>query len=180
MSNARRKVKIDGVEAGYAEAIPPRPFSEGLDSGDPWIRLISGLMDTAFRVPGTKVRFGVDPLIGLFPGIGDGAGAVVSVFLIGMSARYGLPKIVLARMALNALINGVIGTVPFAGDLFSVWFKSNAANYELLRKHAGPRRASTTWDWMFVGGLIGAVLLGIGLALVGVWVVLSGLFGWLF
>jgi len=180
MSESRRKVKIDGVEAGYAEVIPPRPFAEGLDSGDPWIRLVSGLMDTAFRLPGTNVRFGLDPVIGLFPGVGDGAGAVVSALLIAMSARYGLPKIVLARMALNALINGVVGTVPFAGDLFSVWFKSNAANYELLRKHAGPLRASTTGDWVFVGGLIGGVMLGIGLAVLGIWTLVSGFLRWVF
>src|SRR5690242_9777983 len=122
MSNqSQRKVKIDGVDAGYAKVIPPQE-QEGAHSGDPWIRLIAGLMDTAFRLPGTNVRFGIDPLIGLFPGVGDGAGALVSVFLIAMSARYGIPKIVLARMALNALINGVVGTLPFAGDLFSFWF----------------------------------------------------------
>jgi len=187
MVQPKRKVKIDGIDAGYAEVLPPHvtsASSDGRDPGatgdDPWIRLISGLMDTAFKIPGTSIRFGLDPLIGLFPGIGDSAGAIVSVGLIAMSARYGIPKIVLARMAMNALINGVVGTVPFAGDLFSFWFKSNAANYELLRKHAGTRRVSTTGDWIFVGGLIGGVLLGIGLAVAGVLMVLNAIFRWLF
>lgn len=152
----RRRVKIDGKEEGYADAIP-RP---GEESDEPWMALIAHIMDNLFRVPGTKVRFGMDPLIGLFPGVGDGAGAVVSLFLIGMSARHGVPRIVLVRMALNVILNTVGGLLPFGGDLFSFVFKSNARNYALFRQHSGPLRASTKGDWIFVGALC-AIVLGV-------------------
>lgn len=162
-----RKVKVDGKEAGYAKVIPPDSSRPGDGIDDPLIRLIATVMDTAFKLPGTRFRFGLDPLIGFFPGVGDGASALVSVFLIGMSARHGVPKIVLARMALNVLFNAVFGAVPVAGDLFSFWFKSNALNYRLFQKHAGPRRASTAGDWLFIGGLIGGILGVLALAMAG-------------
>lgn len=159
-----RRVKVDGQEAGYAEVVPPRASGNGGIGGagafanDPVIAAVAKLMDTAFRVPGTGIRFGLDPLIGLCPGLGDGAGSLVSVALIGMSARYGIPKIVLVRMALNVILNAVLGLIPGAGDLFSVFFKSNVRNYALFQQHAGARRVSTRGDWLFVGGLLGAVM----------------------
>lgn len=157
--NDAHRVKVDGRDAGFAEVIPPK------GKEDPVIAMVSQLMDSAFYVPGTKIRFGLDPVIGLVPGVGDSAGTLVSVALIGMSARYGIPKIVLARMALNAAINGVVGSVPFAGDAFSIWFKSNKKNYELLKTHAESRAVSTRGHWLFVAGLIAAVLLIVGLSL---------------
>jgi hypothetical protein len=121
------------------------------------VKLIARLMDNEFKVPGTSLRFGLDPLLGLIPGLGDGASALVSLLLIVQSARHGLPRVVLLRMAANVLLNATLGAIPVAGDLFSFWFKANQVNYELLQKHAGPRRRSTTVDWLF--------LLGLGLAL---------------
>ncbi|MBA3884042.1 MAG: DUF4112 domain-containing protein, partial [Chthoniobacterales bacterium] len=87
-------------------------------------------MDNLIRVPGTKVRFGIDPLIGLIPGLGDTGSAMVSAMALIQAARYGLPKIVLARMSVNILLNELIGIVPIVGDAFSFWFKSNARNHE--------------------------------------------------
>ncbi len=159
--NEARRVRVDGREAGFAEVV--RPGGKSVQD-DAMIALAAQLMDSMFHLPGTRIRFGLDPLVGLIPGVGDGAGTLVSVAIIGMSARYRVPKIVLARMALNAAINGVIGTVPVAGDVFSVWFKSNQMNYDLLRKHAGRAGGSTRGDWLFVGGLIAAVVLLVGLA----------------
>jgi len=147
-----RKVRVDGKEAGYAEVIPPG----GVD--DPLFAAVAKLMDTAFRLPGTDIRFGLDPIIGLFPGFGDGAGALVSVALIGMSARHGVPKIVLVRMALNVILNAVLGAIPAVGDIFSVFYRSNVRNYELFRQHAGPRRASTWRDWLFVCAVLAVIL----------------------
>ncbi|MEO8352961.1 MAG: DUF4112 domain-containing protein [Chthoniobacteraceae bacterium] len=127
---------------------------------DPFIALMARMMDTLFNVPGTRIRLGLDPLIGLIPGIGDTATAVTSLMLILKSARYGLPRIVIARMILNVLINSGVGAIPVVGDVFSVWFHSNARNYELLQKHARPIRASTRPDWVFV---VGMVVLTLGL-----------------
>ncbi len=134
---------------------------------DSIIAFVARLMDTAFVIPGTNIRFGLDPLIGLLPGFGDTATALVSVLLILQSSRHGVPKIVLARMALNVLLNTAVGAIPVAGDVFSMWFKSNAMNYALLRKHAGDRRKSTLRDWMFVAGLLLLLLTAIALLVVG-------------
>lgn len=143
---------------------------------DPFIALVAKLMDTAFVVPGTNIRFGIDPLLGLLPGLGDSASALVSIVLILQSARHRVPKIVLARMAMNVLINTGLGAVPVVGDVFSVYFKSNIKNYELLRKHANTGRHATWKDWAFVYGLIAAVVLAVALLIIGIVTVISMLF----
>lgn len=141
----------------HTEVLPPNetPF----ERDEKLIRLISRLMDTAFVIPGTNIRFGLDPIIGLLPGAGDLSDALISAFLISRSARYGVPKIIIARMALNVLINTLGGALPVVGDAFSVWWKSNVMNYELLRKHASSRRTPTRTDWFFVIGVITMLIL---------------------
>jgi hypothetical protein len=153
------------------EVLPPdeTPF----ERDERFIRFVSQLMDTMFVIPGTNIRFGLDPIIGLLPGVGDSADAIISAFLISRSARYGVPKIILARMALNVLINTFGGALPIFGDAFSVWWKSNAMNYELLRKHANSRRAPTRRDWVFVIGLIAIIVMCIVVTAIGVLVVLQ-------
>jgi hypothetical protein len=143
------------------EVLPPGAPNEGdFERDERFIRFVSQLMDTMFVIPGTNIRFGLDPIIGLLPGVGDAADALISAFLISRAARYGIPKIILARMALNVLINTLGGSLPIIGDAFSVWWKSNVMNYELLRKHAASRRrAAISGDWLFVIGLIAALVL---------------------
>jgi len=134
---------------------------------DPFVALIARLMDNAFVIPGTGIRFGLDPLLGLIPALGATATSLISIAVIAMSARRGVPKVVLGRMAINVLINAAIDSVPVLGDIGSVFFRSNARNYELLRKHAGTARSSTTGDWFFLIALLAGVLLVIGLMLAG-------------
>ena len=154
----------------------PKDTEETTGQPDPLLAWIARLMDNAFTVPGTQIRFGLDPILGLFPGFGDTVTALISTLLIVQSSRYGLPKIVLARMALNVLLNTTLGAVPIVGDAFSLWFKSNILNYALLQKHAGSRRRSTTRDWLFVGGLIGTLLAAIALILLGLFTLIAALF----
>ena len=117
---------------------------------EPLFRWLALIMDEFLRLPGTKFRFGLDPILGLVPGIGDTASAIVSALALLQAARYGLPKVVLARMSLNILINELVGIIPGVGDAFSFWFKSNARNYRILQEHAaGPRKARRS-DWLFV------------------------------
>ena len=134
---------------------------------DPFIALVARLMDDIFVIPGTGIRFGLDPLIGLLPAFGATASAAVSLLLIALSARRGVPKIVLTRMAVNVLVNTTLDAVPVLGDALSIFFRSNARNYELLQKHAGRSRHSTAGDWAFLVGLLVAVIAVIGLMLVG-------------
>jgi hypothetical protein len=148
---------------------------KGGPNDDPFIALIARLMDNAFVIPGTNIRFGLDPLIGLIPALGATATSLISIAMIGLSARRGVPKVVLARMAANVLINAAIDSVPVLGDIGSIFYRSNARNYELLRKHAGTVRASTTSDWIFLLALLLGVLAVTGLMLVGTIVVLRAL-----
>ena len=134
---------------------------------DPFIALIARLMDDIFVIPGTNIRFGLDPIIGLIPALGATASSFVSIVLIALSARRGVPKVVLARMAVNVLANATIDSVPVLGDMASVFYRSNTRNYELLRKHAGTVRVSTTGDWLFLSALLAGVLLMIGLMIAG-------------
>jgi hypothetical protein len=146
---------------------------------DPFIAFMARLMDTAFVIPGTNIRFGLDPLIGLIPGLGDTVAAAVSVMLILQSARYGVPKVVLARMGMNVIANTALGSLPVLGDAFSVYFKSNIKNYELLRRHAGGSRRASTGDWIFVIGVIAAIVTMLALVIAGAATLLSILGDWL-
>lgn len=93
------------------------------------------LMDTAFVIPGTNRRVGIDALIGLVPVVGDVAGLVLSSYIVYEARRLGVPKWLLARMALNVAFDGVVGSVPLAGDIFDAAFKANRRNVRLLRRH---------------------------------------------
>lgn len=149
---------------------------QGGAADDPLIALIARFMDDVFTIPGTNIKFGLDPIIGLIPALGATASSFVSIVLIALSARRGVPKIILARMAVNVLLNAAIDSVPVLGDVGSVFFRSNARNYELLQKHAGAQRASTAGDWIFLCALLGGILLVIGLMIVGSITLIHALF----
>jgi hypothetical protein len=135
------------------EVLPPeeKRKRQGLEPIFKWIAFI---MDEVIRVPGTKFRFGLDPLIGLIPGIGDTSSALVSAFALVQAVRLGVPKVLLMKMALNVLVNEVIGVVPVVGDAFSFWFKSNARNYEIIKNHRLGSNVPRRSDWLFVIGIL--------------------------
>lgn len=122
--------------------------------------LIARILDTSFRIPGTGIRFGLDPLLGLLPGAGDAVASLIGSTILILAAKLQVPRIVLVRMSSNMAINAIVGAVPLVGDAFSVWFRSNTRNAELLRRHAAAeRRPSTLQDWLFVLSLGTATLL---------------------
>lgn len=131
------------------ELLPPEE-KEKRTSLDPLFKWVAFVMDDFFRIPGTKFRFGLDPIIGLLPGIGDTSSAIISVFALIVAVRRGIPKILLARMSLNILINELVGIIPGVGDAFSFWFKSNARNYELLKNYSAVPGRSRKNDWIFM------------------------------
>ncbi|MBL8660752.1 MAG: DUF4112 domain-containing protein [Rhodospirillales bacterium] len=96
---------------------------------------LAELLDDRFRIPGTRWRFGLDSLIGLVPGVGDAAGAIMSAYIIAEAARLGLPKRAVLRMLANLGIDTVLGAVPLAGDLFDVAYKSNRRNVNIALDH---------------------------------------------
>ncbi|MEY2506822.1 MAG: hypothetical protein QOH01_1151 [Verrucomicrobiota bacterium] len=148
------------------EVLPPeeKRKRQGLE---PLFKWLAYIMDDVVRVPGTTFRFGLDPLLGLIPGIGDTSSALVSAIALVQAVRVGVPKVLLLRMAANIFVNEIIGVVPVVGDAFSFWFKSNARNYEILKHHrlgSSPPRAS---DWVFVVGILAAlvVVVCVGIAI---------------
>jgi hypothetical protein len=92
-------------------------------------------MDTAFRIPGTGFRIGIDPIIGLIPGGGDLISTAFSAYIIFLAASFDIPRRDLAKMIFNIALEAVVGTVPLVGDLFDAFYKSNIRNLALLEQH---------------------------------------------
>ena len=134
--------------------------------------LLAKVLDTTVKIPGTPFYLGLDPLLGLIPGLGDILANLLGTVILVLAARLQVPQIVVARMSLNLLINGAIGAIPIIGDLFSVWFRSHARNAELLRRAASQPHRRIEQDWLYVVGIIGgtAVLLLLAIAAV-LWIV---------
>jgi hypothetical protein len=134
--------------------------------------MLAKALDTSIRIPGTPWSIGLDPLLGLIPGIGDVIANLIGTVILGIATRLRLPRIVLARMSLNLLINGTVGAVPIVGDLFSIWFRSHTRNAVLLREAAMKLDRETHADWFYVAGIIGGTvaLLFLMIAVI-VWVV---------
>ena len=128
--------------------------------------IIAKVLDTSIRIPGTSWSIGLDPLLGLIPGIGDAMANLIGTVILGLAARLQLPRIVLTRMSLNLLINGTVGAIPIVGDLFSVWFRSHARNAALLREAAMKPDRETHADWFYVAGIIGGTVALLLLAIV--------------
>jgi hypothetical protein len=123
---------------------------------------LAWFLDSSIRVPGTRFTIGLDPLVGLFPILGDLVGVLLSTYILGEAARMGAPKSVLARMGLNIGIEGIVGIVPLAGDVFDAAFKANQRNVRLLdRWIEAPRRTERSSK-----ALAAAIILGIVLVLV--------------
>jgi hypothetical protein len=123
---------------------------------------VSRWMDGLFRIPGVGWRFGLDTLIGFVPGVGDTATTLVSFYILAAGVRYRVPKITLLRMATNLGIDYVIGTIPFVGDAFDMFWKANQMNVDLIRKRAtvdaSQAREGRLSDWLFVGGLMAVLV----------------------
>lgn len=117
---------------------------DGLFGGtDPWSRRtslerldrVSRLLDIALVVPGTQIRFGVEPILRLVPGIGDVGASALSCWVLYEAYRLRVPLPLLSRMIANVVVEGVVGAVPVAGDLFDIAWRANRRNVRLLREY---------------------------------------------
>jgi hypothetical protein len=123
------------------------------------LRRLSELLDSAFVVPGTQYRIGLDPIIGLIPVFGDFASLLFTVALIWQARDLGIPRVAQLRMILNAGIDALVGAIPFFGDLFDFAWKSNQLNLEILERHAYEEHRPSAADWLFVAVTIVLVLI---------------------
>ncbi len=166
------------------EILRPR-FGGGSDFfSDRNLDVLSHLLDDFLRIPGTQIRFGLDGIIGLIPGIGDVIGAMASWIIILAAWLRGVPRVTLMRMLANVAIETVVGTVPIVGDAFDIAWKANRKNFALLERSVGSipvykadavagvtsvpvrgataqqRRSHQASDWMFLSFLfLGMMLL---------------------
>ena len=135
-----------------------------------WAERLVTLLDDRFRIPGTDVRFGLDPIIGIiFPGIGDAVTGTGSIGLLTLAVGRGVPRVVLWRMVLNILIDLLFGSLPIIGDIFDVAFKANRRNLELINEHESPQSKATAWDYLVVA-------IGVSVAIVSILVPLVAVF----
>ena len=151
-------------ETPLSTAHPPLPADDRALAA---LRKWAVLLDSAFQVPGTKMRFGLDPIVGLIPGAGD----IVTTFFASMmllhAVRLRVPKIVIARMVVNSGLDLLTGAIPLLGDLFDAGYKANLRNLALLERHSMRGVPPERSDYVFVGVCFGILAL---LALVPVFI----------
>jgi hypothetical protein len=137
-----------------------RPDTLGTDAKQArGLEQLARWMDSVFEIPFLKLRFGLDAILGLLPGGGDVGAALVSVYILSAANRHGVPRATILRMALNIALDFMVGSIPIAGDLFDVYWKSNQRNVELLRRHmaATPQaefklqKSDRLFVWILVG-----------------------------
>jgi hypothetical protein len=150
----------------------PPPGGAGRPPVLAMLDFVSYVMDRAVEVPGTKVRVGLNTLLLLFPVVGDVFSSAVSLAILTIGLKsVRVPRVVAARMMVNALIDSSIGWVPVFGDLFNLWFKADTRNVRLLQEFVGRSDGdvpSTLRHWLFVGGMGVAFLALLALSVTGI------------
>jgi hypothetical protein len=122
------------------------------------LRQVAIALDSAVAVPGTSFRFGLDPILGLIPGIGDLVSPLFAIGIIWQARDLRIPRVVQMRMILNVAIDAITGIVPLVGDLFDFAWKANTKNLALLERHAFEEHHASTGDWTFVIVAIAALI----------------------
>ena len=139
-----------------------------------WVDTAAGLLDNKFKIPFTNIRFGVDFLIGLIPGIGDWLGLSLSVILVIAIMRHGISITMMLRMIFNIVLDFFLGLIPFLGDLIDLRVKANRRNVEMLRQYyaenPNPPSAIRSFFVIFV-----CFLIAMGFAIWGVWLAFSAI-----
>jgi hypothetical protein len=127
----------------------PGPLARAPVSGLPlpeWARRLATLLDSAIKIPGTDIRIGLDPILGLLlPELGDALTGTLSLTLLLLAFRERVPKVVIGRMLLNIAIDALLGAVPLLGDLFDFGFRSNERNLALVERHRQGPSLKPTW-----------------------------------
>ena len=111
---------------------------------------MSRMLDSAVQIPGTSIRFGLDPILGLVPGLGDLVSPLFTIGLLWHAHDLGLPRVVQMRMIFNVGIDTLVGMVPLLGDLFDFAWKANDKNMALLERDAQEEHRASASDWAFV------------------------------
>ena len=121
-----------------------------------WVENLAWLMDRSIPI-GKRWSIGLDGIVGLFPGVGDLVGTLVSALVIASATQAGLPRAAVGRMMANVLVDTLLGSIPFLGDLFDFAFKANMRNIHIYREHLGGRE-QTVRNWVFTFMVVLALL----------------------
>lgn len=113
------------------------------------LRKVAELLDSALVVPGTAYRVGLDPILGLIPGLGDLVSPLFTIAVLWQARDLRVPRVVQLRMIVNVAIDATAGAVPLVGDLFDFAWKANLRNLALLERHAAGARGASARDWLF-------------------------------
>ncbi len=141
------------------------------------LRFLAWLLDSAIPIPGTRFTIGLDFLVGLVPVIGDLIGVLASSIIVVEANRMGVPRAILTRMAFNVAVEGVVGMIPFLGDVFDAGWKANQRNVRLIDQWMRePRRAQRS-SRLLVAGLVLGLVAFIALCGFAAWRLLAWLFG---
>ena len=139
-------------------AVRLRQLTPGQERRLEALRAVSRLLDSAFVVPGTSYRIGLDPIVGLVPWVGDLVTPLFTIAMLWQARDLGLPRVVQIRMLINAGVDALVGMIPLAGDLFDFAWKANDMNLALLERHASEERHASATDWLFVVGVTVALV----------------------
>jgi hypothetical protein len=135
------------------EVLSPRIKRGGKAFDDENLDLLSHVLDDFIRIPGTSIRFGLDGIVGLIPGIGDLIGGIASCIIIIAAWVRGVSYVIVARMVANVAIEVLVGSVPVLGDMFDIAWRANRRNYALLTGSVYEPRKHTMQSWLFLGAL---------------------------
>lgn len=133
-----------------------------LSPGSPLVRIrrLAWLLDNSIPVPGTSWRIGLDPLLGMIPGLGDLLGAVLSGWILVEGERMGAGRATMLRMLWNVVVETVLGAIPILGDLFDAGWKANAKNVTLLERHLATPGHQRRRDRVFLAIVVGGLIVG--------------------
>jgi len=138
---------MPGIEP---EILPPPRRAPAGGLTDEQLDHLAGVLDDIFHIPGTRIRFGLDPIVGLVPGLGDIISGLLSFLIVFAAWQRGLPRVTIMRMVANIGIDTLVGTIPIVGDIFDMIWKSNRMNYNLLARYrGGTRKGLVARDWLF-------------------------------
>src|SRR5580704_4982159 len=139
--------------AANPEILSPRTKSGGKMFDDENLDILSHILDDFIKVPGTSIRFGLDGIMGVVPGIGDILGGIASCIIIIAAWMRGVSYVTVSRMVVNVGIEAVVGSIPILGDMFDIAWRANRRNYALLTGSLYAPRKYTIQSWLFLAAL---------------------------
>jgi hypothetical protein len=131
------------------------------------------VLDMALRIPGTRIRFGLDPILGIVPGLGDALAALIGGYIVWAAVRAGAPRVIVGRMLANIAVDAIVGAVPLAGTIFDVAFKAHRRNAIMLadwgKSPAATEARQRRMLWWLLGLVAALVAIALAALVFGLW-----------